>query len=210
MCNSELHNVLHALPKCEHHVHIEGTLSPDLLFSLASKNSTDLPTEAEDPAFASPAALLDRYAHFTSLDDFLHYYFLGFSVPQTADDFAALAYAYLAHAHAHAQGVRHTEVFFDPQAHTSRGVSYATVVDGLEAARSRARSDLPELSVLFIPCLLRHFGITSAREMLDLSLRAGHFTDGTLAGLGMAGTEKGMPPGLYREVYVDLGLFFIL
>jgi adenine deaminase len=199
MCTSKLHGFLCALPKCEFHVHIEGTMTPDLLFKLASGNQTPLPSVDEDPAFASPASLLDRYARFSSLDDFLHYYFLGFAVLQTSDDFSELAYAYVNRAHA--QGVRHAEVFFDPQAHTSRGVAYATVVAGLDAARARARSVFPDMSIAFIPCIMRHLGAASARAMVDEALAAGHFADGTLAGLGMAGTEKDLPPAMFREVF---------
>ncbi|KAH6679861.1 adenosine deaminase [Plectosphaerella plurivora] len=199
MCKSKLHGFLCALPKCELHVHVEGTMTPDLLFKLASNNQTPLPSTDEDPAFASPASLRDRYARFTSLDDFLRYYFLGFSVLQTSDDFTQLAFDYLGRAHA--QGVRHVEMFFDPQAHTSRGVTYGTVVDGLNAARARAGSAYPDMSVAFIPCLLRHLGSEAARDMVDEALAAGHFSDGTLAGLGMAGTEKDLPPAMFRDVY---------
>jgi len=72
MCRSELHSLLKALPKCEHHMHLEGALSPELLFKLAAKNKVLLP--AEDSAFRDPSSLTERYKHFTSLDDFLHYY----------------------------------------------------------------------------------------------------------------------------------------
>ncbi|KAF3357138.1 Protein EFR3 [Verticillium dahliae VDG1] len=142
MCTDQFHGFLQALPKCEHHVHIEGTLSPELLFQLAEKNGVTLPSDT-DAAFASPSALRARYREFKSLDDFLQYYYTGFSVLLTTDDFADLAYAYLAIAHA--QSVRHAEVFFDPQAHTSRGVSYVTVIEGLSTARRRAAVDFPQL-----------------------------------------------------------------
>ena len=197
MCQTDLHAFLEALPKCEHHVHIEGTLSPNLLFELASKNNITLP--ADDPSFSSQSALQSRYERFTSLDDFLHYYFIGFSVLVTASDFEDLTYAYLSHAHS--QTVRHAEVFFDPQAHTDRGVPYATVVTGLTAAKKRAAVDFPELSVLFIPCLLRHLPVPSAHDMLAAALEAGHFADGTLVGFGMSGTEKDKHPSLYASVY---------
>ncbi|KAM0285844.1 hypothetical protein ACHAQH_001307 [Verticillium albo-atrum] len=198
MCRNDIHGFLQALPKCEHHVHIEGTLSPELLFQLAEKNSIALPSDT-DAAFASPSALHARYRDFTSLDDFLQYYYTGFSVLLTAEDFADLAYAYLAHADG--QSVRHAEVFFDPQAHTSRGVSYATVIEGLSTARSRAASDFPKLSVAFIPCLLRHLSVPSAHSMLDEIVAAGHFTDGTLLGFGMSSSEAPYPPSLFSTVY---------
>ncbi|RTE72199.1 hypothetical protein BHE90_013387 [Fusarium euwallaceae] len=115
------------LPKCEHHLHIEGTVSPELLFTLAAKNSITLDS-ADDPAFTSVATLYERYRAFTSLDDFLHYYFIGFSVLQTQADFELLAYEHLKTVFA--QGLRHTEIFFDPQAHSVRGISYQTVISG--------------------------------------------------------------------------------
>jgi adenosine deaminase len=86
----ENHDLLCALPQCEHHVHLEGTVTPELLFELAAKNSISLP--ADDPSFASSDALHARYRQFTSLDDFLRYYFIGFSVLLTAEDFSDLTY----------------------------------------------------------------------------------------------------------------------
>ncbi|KAF4121173.1 adenosine deaminase [Geosmithia morbida] len=198
MPSTPTHDFLHDLPKCEHHIHIEGTLSPDLLFSLASANNVALPVE-HDPSFASPAALRSRYARFSSLDDFLHYYFIGFTVLLTADDFERLTYAYLEGAYAH--GLRHAEVFFDPQAHTDRGVSYETVVAGMSAARARAASQLPDLSVMLIPCVVRHLPVSSGLEMLRTVVDAGHFRDGTVAGLGLSSTEKGMDPARFAPIY---------
>jgi hypothetical protein len=89
MCKSAIHPFLAALPKCEHHAHLEGTLSPDLEFELAKKNNIGLPQDG--PAFKSPESLLERYTHFTSVDDFLHYYSIGISVLITASDFQQLA-----------------------------------------------------------------------------------------------------------------------
>ncbi|KAL6817610.1 adenosine deaminase [Trichoderma camerunense] len=197
MCNDKLHGFLHALPKCEHHVHIEGTISPELLFSLASKNEISLPSD--DPAFESPATLLTRYQNFTSLDDFLHYYFIGFSVLLGVSDFEALTYDYLSLAYS--QKVYHAEIFFDPQAHISRGVPYQTVIAGMNAAKKRAAVDFPKLSVEFIPCLLRHLPVPSGHGLLTELLESGHFFDGTLVGFGMSSTELGMHPSLYKDVY---------
>ncbi|KAM0645628.1 hypothetical protein ACHAQF_000577 [Verticillium nonalfalfae] len=162
------------------------------------KNGVTLPSDT-DAAFASPSALRARYREFESLDDFLQYYYTGFTVLLTADDFADLAYAYLAKAHA--QSVRHAEVFFDPQAHTSRGVSYVTVIEGLSTARRRAAVDFPQLSVAFVPCLLRHLPVPSAHSMLDEIVTAGHFDDGTLIGFGMSSSEAPYPPALFSSVY---------
>ncbi|RFU81364.1 adenosine deaminase [Trichoderma arundinaceum] len=197
MCNDKLHQFLHALPKCEHHVHIEGTISPELLFKLASKNGISLPLD--DPAFDSPATLQARYQNFSSLDDFLHYYFIGFSVLISPSDFEALTYDYLSHAYT--QQVYHAEIFFDPQAHISRNISYHTIITGMSAAKKRAAADFPKLSVEFIPCLLRHLPVSSAHGLLTELLESGHFSDGTLVGFGMSSTELGMHPSIYKSVY---------
>ncbi|KND90456.1 Adenine deaminase [Tolypocladium ophioglossoides CBS 100239] len=197
MCNDKLHHFLHALPKCEHHVHIEGTISPELLFSLAAKNSISLPQD--DPAFGSVSALEARYKVFTSLDDFLHYYFISMSCLITASDFEDLTYNYLSHAHG--QNVHHAEIFFDPQPHMSRGVSYQTIIAGMDAARMRAAVDLPKLSIEFIPCLVRHLPVPAAHDMLAEVISSGHFADGTLAGFGMSSTEIAKHPSLYTSVY---------
>ncbi|KAL6877641.1 hypothetical protein HDV57DRAFT_500140 [Trichoderma longibrachiatum] len=197
MCNDKLHQFLHDLPKCEHHVHIEGTISAELLFSLASKNGISLP--ADDSAFVSPTTLRARYKRFTSLDDFLHYYFIGFSVLLGVSDFEVLTYDYLSRAYS--QKVYHAEIFFDPQAHTSRGVTYQTIISGLNVAKQRAERDFPKLSVEFIPCLLRHLPVASGHRMLTELLETGHFSDGTLVGFGMSSTELERHPSLYKDIY---------
>lgn len=197
MCKTPLHDFLVALPKCEHHLHIEGTLSPELLFELAAENSIALPSD--DPAFASPETLHERYRAFTSLDDFLHYYFIGFSVLISSSDFERLTYAYLEKSYA--QGLRHAEIFFDPQAHTDRGITYQTIIAGMTAAKVRAATELPEMSVAYIPCVVRHLPIASGLEMLNSVLEAGHFNDGTVTGFGLSSTELNMHPSLFKPIY---------
>jgi len=196
MCKSSLHPFLAALPKCEHHVHLEGTLSPAFEFELAKRNNITLPQD--DPAFASPETLLERYSHFTSLDDFLHYYFIGMEVLLTTEDFEELAMAYFKKAAA--DGVLHAEVFFDPEAHTSRGVAYETVVKGFKTACQSAEKELG-ITTKLIVCVLRHFPVHSAKETFDTALAAGHFADGTLAGLGMSSTELDKPPANWKEIF---------
>src|SRR5262245_50070586 len=132
MCKHTLHPLLVSLPKVEHHIHIEGSLTPSLLFRLAERNNITLPSST-DAAFASPEALAARYANWASLDDFLAYYYLGMSVLLTPADFEDLAWAYFVKAAS--QNVRHAEVSFDVQAHTTRGVAYETVIDGLARAK---------------------------------------------------------------------------
>ena len=196
MCQHPLHSFLAALAKCEHHIHLEGALSPDLLFSLARQNKVSLPPPAEDPSFASPSDLLDRYTRFTSLDDFLHYYFIGMSVLLTAEDFEALAWEYFCRAKK--DGVVHAEVFFDPQAHTGRGVAYKTVVEGFVRACRRAEKELG-MSTLLILCFLRHLPATAADSTFEEAKE--DLLNGTLAGIGLDSSEKGFPPELFKTVY---------
>jgi adenosine deaminase len=196
MCNSKLHPFLAALPKCEHHLHLEGTLEPELMFKLAAKNNISLPSS--DPAFASPTSLLKRYENFENLDDFLSYYFLGMSVLRDADDFEELAMEYFRRAKK--DRVMHAEVFFDPDAHTERDVAYSTVVAGLSAACKRAEKEL-RITTELIVCVLRHLPVYRADTTFVKALAAGHITDGTLSGLGISSTEINKPPGLWKDVF---------
>ncbi|KAH6962450.1 hypothetical protein BKA56DRAFT_597765 [Ilyonectria sp. MPI-CAGE-AT-0026] len=198
MCRSQLHDFLHALPKCELHVHVEGCLTPDIVFDLAKKNAVNLPAD-EDPAFRSAQALRARYKNFSSLDDFLHYHFIGFSCLQTSEDFEYLAFTYLSRARS--QNVLHAEVFFDPQAHTVRGVPFSTIVKGLETAKKRAAIEFPDMSVAFIPCMLRHLPVASAHDLLAEAVGTGHFDDGLFVGFGMSSSEQGNHPSLYKGVF---------
>ncbi|CAK7219469.1 adenine deaminase [Sporothrix bragantina] len=225
MCDHTLQPLIAALPKCEHHMHVEGSLSPELLFELAERNGVTLPV-AEDASFASVEALYARYSRFTSLDDFLHYYYIGMSVLQTAADFEALAMAYFEKAHA--ANVRHAEIFFDPQVHLARGVSLADVVRGLRAASRRATAELGGMTSLLIPCLLRHLPVDDSGKLVA-QLREGYWADGdevvqeetvvqaleeafdgqedenslrgALAGLGLCSSERDLPPTLWRDVF---------
>lgn len=197
MCKStKIHQFLRELPKCEHHLHIEGSLSPTLLFQLAKANNIALP--ADDPSFKTPVALEARYERFTSLNDFLQYYFIGMSVLLTSSDFESLAYEYFVRANS--DGVQHAEIFFDPQAHTSRGISYATVVTGLAAAQERALKEFGLTSKLIL-CFLRHLSADDAHVTYTEAVSLGHFSDGTVAGIGLDSSEVGFPPEIFREVY---------
>ena len=196
MCKSPLHPFLTALPKCEHHMHLEGSLSPNLLFTLAHDNGITLPDPKNDPAFESPDTLLERYAAFASLDDFLKYYFIGMSVLMHVQDFEALAWDYFVRAHA--EGVVHAEVFFDPQAHTSRGIEYETVVNGFVKACRRAESEFG-MSTRLILCFLRHLPVTEAAETFRIAKE--DLKVGRLAGIGLDSSEKGFPPGAWEVIY---------
>src|SRR5271168_2859928 len=198
MCQDELHDFLQALPKCEHHLHLEGSLEPPLLFKLAEKNNVSLPSPTTDAAFTSIDTLLARYRQFTSLDDFLHYYFIGMSVLITASDFEALAWEYFLRAKQ--DGVVHAEVFFDPQAHTARGVAYQTVLDGFTAACERATAELG-ITTGLIACILRHLPTSSGRDMYHEALP--DLKSGKISGLGLSSTEKGNPPKRFKDIYMD-------
>jgi len=197
MCQSPFHPFLHALPKCEHHLHIEGALTPTLLFALAAKNNVTLPSE-EDAAFSSPAQLEQRYKHFTSLDDFLSYYYIGMSVLVTESDFEALAWDYFTHASA--DGVAHAEIFFDPQAHLCRGVAYDTVLSGISAARTRARAELAITSEL-ICCFLRHLPVPETRTTFERADLQASLLRGDVIGIGLDSSEKDFPPELFKDLY---------
>ncbi|KAF1985209.1 adenosine deaminase [Aulographum hederae CBS 113979] len=202
MCKSPLHPLLHRLPKTEHHIHVEGALTPSLLFTLASRNNITLPPTDQDASFASQDALLARYQRFTSLDDFLHYYYVGMSVLIHAADYEALAWDYFTRAHA--DGVRHAEVFFDPQAHLSRGVAYATVLAGLTRAKERAKSEFG-ISVEFVCCFLRHLPVPDSVATFGLPEVRASFEDGRVIGIGLDSTEKDMPPSKWEEIYKAAG-----
>src|SRR6478672_8499930 len=149
------------LPKCEMHIHIEGSLEPELMFALARRNGISLPYESVEA--------LRRAYQFHNLQDFLDIYYQGMSVLITEQDFYELAFAYLERAHA--DNVRHVEMFFDPQGHTSRGVPFATVLTGLTRAIGDAEQKLGVKASL-IMCFLRHLDEADAELCLGSARRA--------------------------------------
>lgn len=197
MCNTSLHGFLAALPKAEHHMHLEGSLEPELLFDFAAKNNITLPV-SDDPAFASPESLRRRYETFQNLDDFLGYYYIGMSVLMDASDFEALAYAYFTKAAS--QNVRHAEVFFDPQVHESRGIALSTMVESFGRAQARAEADFG-ITTQLIMCLVRHLPLSGAMETFTRAKNAGYFVDGTLAAVGMDSSEIPFPPPMWKSLY---------
>ncbi|KAF2120303.1 hypothetical protein BDV96DRAFT_322953 [Lophiotrema nucula] len=196
MCKSPIHDFLKLLPKCEHHIHLEGALTPPVLFQLAQRNNITLPQD--DDAFQSSEFLLQRYQRFTSLDDFLHYYYIGMSVLIHASDFEALAWDYFEHASA--DGVHHAEVFFDPQAHTSRGVDYRTVLEGFQAACKRATQELG-ITTELITCYLRHLPVPDCLETFHHEAVQESYKSGEIRGIGLDSSELDFPPHLFEELY---------
>src|SRR5580692_5084645 len=183
------------LPKCELHIHIEGSLEPELMFALAKRNDVKLPYDSVEA--------VRRAYQFGNLQDFLDVYYRGMSVLVTEQDFYDLAWAYLVHAQA--DNVRHVEMFFDPQGHTARGVAFATVIGGLHRAIADARRELG-VDASLIMCFLRHLDEADAEKTLDVALG---FRD-QIAGVGLDSSEAGHPPSKFKRVFSrarDAGLF---
>jgi adenosine deaminase len=174
------------LPKAELHLHIEGTLEPDLIFALAERNGVTLP-------YPSVEALRAAY-EFTDLGSFLQLYYAAMSVLRTEADFAELADEYLATAHT--QGLVHAEMFFDPQAHTARGVSFQTVIDGLWSAVSRSEAHYG-ITTKLIMCFMRDASVESALATLEEALPFGE----RIVAVGLDSAEIGHPPSKFREVF---------
>ncbi len=182
------------LPKAELHVHIEGTLEPEMMFDLASRNGVALP-------FTSVEEVRAAY-QFTDLQSFLDIYYQGAAVLQTSDDFRDLMWAYLERAAA--DGVRHAEMFFDAQTHTNRGIGFDVFMPGFVAAMDRATADLGMTSLL-IMCFLRHLPESAAIETLEA---ARPYLD-RIAAVGLDSSELGHPPEDFERVFAmarDAGL----
>ncbi len=174
------------LPKAELHLHIEGTLEPELMFAIARRNGIALPYPSAD-------ALRAAY-RFTGLQDFLDLYYQGAGVLCTERDFYDLTWAYLQRARA--QNVLHAEIFFDPQAHTNRGVPFPAVVDGMHHAVADARHELG-ISAKLIMCFLRHLDAEGAHATLTQALP---YRDRIVA-VGLDSSEIGHPPVTFKEVF---------
>ena len=175
-----------ALPKAELHLHIEGTFEPELMFAIAERNGVRLP-------YASVEEVRAAYA-FSNLQDFLDIYYAGAGVLLEEQDFHDLTAAYLARAHA--DNVRHVEIFFDPQTHTGRGVPFATVVGGIGRALDDAEARRGLTSRL-IMCFLRHLDEAAAFDTLEAAMAHRD----RIAGVGLDSSERGHPPGKFREVF---------
>ncbi len=174
------------LPKAELHVHLEGTLEPELMFALAERNGVALPYESVD-------ALRAAY-DFTNLQSFLDLYYAGADVLRSEGDFYDLTRAYLERAHA--DGVVHVEPFFDPQTHLMRGIEFSTVVDGIVAALRDGERDL-EITWRLIMCFLRD--LPAADAMRVLAMADTHRE--VIAGVGLDSAEVGNPPSKFAAVF---------
>lgn len=177
---------LRQIPKAELHIHIEGSLEPEMMFALAKRNDIELP-------YKSVQEVRDAY-NFQNLQSFLDLYYAGMSVLQTKQDFYDLTWAYMQKAAA--ENVRHTEIFFDPQAHTSRGIAFETVHAGIYQALQDAQQQLGVSSYLIL-CFLRHLSAESAMETLEQALS---YKD-TIPAVGLDSSEMGHPPSKFKQVF---------
>lgn len=181
-----LREFIENMPKVELHLHIEGSLEPEMLFELAQRNTVDIPFKTIDE--------VRKAYNFSNLQDFLDIYYQGMGVLQTRQDFYDLTWAYLEKCAA--QNVMHTEIFFDPQGHTSRGVPFETVLDGITEALAASEKERGITSRL-IMCFLRHLSEDDAFQTLAKALP---YKD-RIIGVGLDSSEVGHPPSKFVNVF---------
>ena len=174
------------LPKAELHLHIEGTFEPELMFEIAERNGIELPYGSVEE--------LRRAYEFTELQDFLDIYYQGMNVLRSEQDYFDLTWAYLERAHA--DRVRHVELFFDPQGHTSRDIPLDTVIHGIDRALKQAQQDY-DISSRMIMCFLRHLDEEDAIHTLE----AARPFKARIAGVGLDSSERGNPPEKFARVF---------
>jgi adenine deaminase len=182
----DLPDILCRMPKAELHIHIEGSLEPELIFEMATRNGVSLPYRTFEELRAAYA--------FEDLQSFLDVYYAAAGVLQKEEDFFDMAWAYLKRAKA--ENIVHAEIFFDPQTHTSRGIPFATIINGLHRAIRRGHEELG-LSASLILCFLRHLSEEDAFRVLEEALP---FRD-QFIGVGLDSSERGNPPGKFARVF---------
>ena len=187
---NNIQNYIKAIPKAELHIHIEGSFEPELMFDIASRNNIPL-------NFATVEDLRAAY-NFNNLQEFLDIYYQGAQVLIKEQDFFDLTYAYLQKAHK--DNVVHTEIFFDPQTHTDRGIDFDTVIKGILGAMEKAKSDFGITSFL-IMSFLRHLSEEAAFDTLQMALP---WKDKIL-GIGLDSSEVGNPPQKFEKVFAECG-----
>ena len=183
---TDMRRFIERMPKAELHVHVEGTLEPELKFDLARRNGIELPYRSVDEMRAA--------YDFDDLPSFLKMYYEGMSVLVTEQDFYDLTTAYLTKAHS--QSVIYAEIFFDPQAHTARGIAYDTAISGIRHAQMDAQDRLG-IRTRLIMCFLRDMSAESAMATLEQSLPYRDW----IVGVGLDSDEKGNPPIKFKEVF---------
>lgn len=188
--SDDLVRLIEALPKAELHLHLEGSLEPELMFALARRNGLDIP-------YTSVEEIRAAY-DFSNLQDFLDIYYVGMNVLVTEQDFFDLTWAYLERVRA--DNVRHVEVFFDPQGHTDRGIAFDTVMTGITRALDKAEADWGMSSKLIL-CFLRHLSEAAAFDTLDMARPWLH----RIEGVGLDSSELGHPPSKFQRVFDAAG-----
>ncbi|TQV76742.1 adenosine deaminase [Aliikangiella marina] len=183
---SNIQKLIEQLPKAELHLHIEGSLEPELMFKLAKRNQVDLP-------YTSVEEIQQAY-NFSQLQDFLDIYYAGMSVLINEQDFYDLTIAYLEKCHQ--QNIRHVEIFFDPQGHTERGIAFETVITGINRALNDSQQKWG-ITFKTIMCFLRHL---SEAEAIDTLQQAKPFLD-RIDGVGLDSSEVGHPPSKFEQVF---------
>lgn len=186
MKDKTLYNFIEGMPKAELHLHIEGTFEPELMFRIADRNNITLKYRTVDE--------LKSAYRFNNLQEFLDIYYEGASVLLEEEDFYDLTMAYFIKIHK--QNVLHTELFFDPQTHTERGVTFGTLMGGIHRA-CRDAEDQMGISSRLILCFLRHLDADSAMKTLEESLPYREL----ITGVGLDSSELGNPPAKFREVF---------
>ena len=181
-----MHSAIASLPKVELHLHIEGSLEPELMFELAARNNVALPWNSIDAVRAA--------YQFSDLQSFLDIYYAGASVLISEQDFYDLTWAYLQRCRS--DKVRHTEIFFDPQTHTDRGIALDTVVQGITRALDDGKEQLG-ISSRLILCFLRHLSAEAAMATLEQALPWRE----RIIGVGLDSSEKGHPPEKFKAVF---------
>ena len=174
------------LPKAELHLHIEGTFEPELMFKLADRNGITLPYESVE--------VLHEAYNFSNLQDFLDIYYQGMNVLRTEQDFYDLTWAYLQRVSE--QAVRHVEIFFDPQGHVERGISFETALNGIHSALQQGEKQFG-ISFGIIMCFLRHLDEDDAFKILEMALPH----KDRIIGVGLDSSETGNPPSKFERVF---------
>ena len=183
---TDMTQFIKGMPKVELHLHIEGSLEPELMFALAQRNNIDIPFKSVEEVRAA--------YNFSNLQDFLDIYYQGMNVLRHEQDFYDLTWAYLERMAQ--QNVQHVEIFFDPQGHTERGVGFSTVLDGISRALEDGRKKLGVTSHI-IMCFLRHLSEESALKTLEEALPY----KSRILGVGLDSSEVGHPPSKFARVF---------
>lgn len=186
----DLVRLIETLPKAELHLHLEGSLEPELMFALAQRNGLEIPYKSVEEIRAA--------YDFSNLQDFLDIYYVGMNVLVQEQDFFDLTWAYLSRVRE--DNVRHVEVFFDPQGHTDRGIAFDTVMTGITRALDQAQAEWGMTSKLIL-CFLRHLSEEAAFETLDMAKPWLHRIDG----VGLDSSELGHPPSKFQRVFDAAG-----